>query len=50
MDQNFVYGSVTYEMLMRYPRGDVELTDGDFEFGLGRKVWTGDINVGIINI
>lgn len=35
---------------MRYLRGDVELIDGDFEFGFGRKVWIGDINVGIINI
>lgn len=35
-------------MVFRYPCDDVELTDGDSEFG--GKVWTGDRNVGINSI
>lgn len=42
MDQKVVCGSVTLAML--------ELTGGDFEFGLGGKVWIGDTNVGLIGI
>lgn len=34
-------------MLNRYLCGDVGLTDGDFEFGLEVKIWTGDVNMGM---
>ena len=43
------FTDITFEMLMRYPCSDTELTEGDFEFGLGGKVCTGEINVGIIS-
>lgn len=42
LDQKLVYGSVMFAML--------ELTGGDFEFGPGGKVRTGDRRVGIISI
>lgn len=50
LDQKFIYGSVKYEMLNRYLCGDVGLTDGDFEFSLEGKIWTGGVNMGITRI
>lgn len=48
--QKFVYGAVKCEKLNRYLLGGAGSIDGGFEFGLGWKVWAGDINVGIISM